>query len=704
MGRKPSWPPNSAAEWIVGQNFRSWNRKLPFDCNTILKVELSENEASGEEALTITYPKRRHRPASSRTAKLVDGSASARRVRFESSVEPVKSVLRKKIGENDFEETLVETVEDKVADLAKEEISSISETDTSEEEASIKCAKKEEKEMKKKNKRRKRRRYRGPKTTLCLKAADAEDSEADKDVIPHTTCPCAECKQGRMIMKAIIKAEARLRATEEKKPKEADPPSCETADTTETEADTTETETTEAESAEEETPQPNKYKKSKKKKNSDKNSFRLPKYPKELQPTLVMPTRARVVQVEHAVESPNDPAPNAFFDSKKGITRVYHGPRWSNHQAELYGQAGSAEIKAEPGTHSTHVPPPAHPPPMPVPPHWATGYPPPYWMPPPPPAPPGFQWAKPAMTAPTPSPAPGTASSPEDAWKQAASKGLGLSDVSAPKASSQVPDWQKTAHKTSSTKAGSDKASQKGGWHTSPAKDFSPTSPFDFTGFGFDKGEKFSRNSESNGSKKGGSVDGRKQDGQTKSGGWRDKNNDASGAGAWADSSNKKNDGWKTSGSNGDNAWGNNQSSGWGNAEKSGAKSPKDNKTTGWGNNSKSGDNAWGNDTATNDWGNFPTNGRSPTTSRQGDAGNASKTRSNSGDSGLGQGLFALPDGFPASHNNGQAKMPGTIPDSSGIANWNAGGGGQWVWVNSARSPSAARVPHYLSYVNCDID
>ncbi|KAH8674077.1 hypothetical protein BX600DRAFT_495389 [Xylariales sp. PMI_506] len=54
------------------------------------------------------------------------------------------------------------------------------------------------------------------------------------------------------------------------------------------------------------------------------------------QPELLMPVQAQVLQVEHAVETHNDPRPNAFFDVEHGIMRVYHGPSYGNPYGALY--------------------------------------------------------------------------------------------------------------------------------------------------------------------------------------------------------------------------------------------------------------------------------------------------------------------------------------------------------------------------------
>ncbi|KAK6698793.1 hypothetical protein SNK05_011617 [Fusarium graminearum] len=50
-------------------------------------------------------------------------------------------------------------------------------------------------------------------------------------------------------------------------------------------------------------------------------------------PQLIEPIRAQVVQTERVIETPEDPAPNAYYDSEHNIMRVYHGPVYGNHQS-----------------------------------------------------------------------------------------------------------------------------------------------------------------------------------------------------------------------------------------------------------------------------------------------------------------------------------------------------------------------------------
>ncbi|KAI1457736.1 hypothetical protein F4805DRAFT_163404 [Annulohypoxylon moriforme] len=52
--------------------------------------------------------------------------------------------------------------------------------------------------------------------------------------------------------------------------------------------------------------------------------------------SFVMPSQSRVLHVEHSVEQPSDPHPNAFYDNRNGVMRVYHGPAYGNPTGTLY--------------------------------------------------------------------------------------------------------------------------------------------------------------------------------------------------------------------------------------------------------------------------------------------------------------------------------------------------------------------------------
>lgn len=53
-------------------------------------------------------------------------------------------------------------------------------------------------------------------------------------------------------------------------------------------------------------------------------------------PNWLMPPQSDIVHVEHSVETPYDPRPNAFFDNRNRVMRVYHGPNYGNPTGGLY--------------------------------------------------------------------------------------------------------------------------------------------------------------------------------------------------------------------------------------------------------------------------------------------------------------------------------------------------------------------------------
>ncbi|KFY21743.1 hypothetical protein V493_07164 [Pseudogymnoascus sp. VKM F-4281 (FW-2241)] len=50
---------------------------------------------------------------------------------------------------------------------------------------------------------------------------------------------------------------------------------------------------------------------------------------------LILPSRAEVIIREDVLENPSDPRPNAFFDARTGMLRVYHGPIYGNPGGSL---------------------------------------------------------------------------------------------------------------------------------------------------------------------------------------------------------------------------------------------------------------------------------------------------------------------------------------------------------------------------------
>ncbi|ROV99088.1 hypothetical protein VMCG_06647 [Cytospora schulzeri] len=410
MGRS-RWPPNSFSEWMVGQNFKSTPRR-PSSQTKILNVAVSEDEVSGDETIEITFNGRRLSNRTVRQQPSVE-SSPARRVRFERDRRPLKSALKKTTSSDSESDTLVdESSED--PDTSEDESSAAEDSDTSEEEA---FANRRQKILALKKARA---------AAICKKRTDSEDSSALGKNLPHPTCNCTECVRGRSIMEAMVQLEAMQEAARKKlqqkpqqkpqqkrtaKGKKDDATSTEDSSTEATSAEATSAETTSAEASatdaseasqtedtgdeKKNASQKQKNKKSQAKGNDkkptpkenkkaspkaaetskavNKDAFKLPTYPKPMEPNLIMPVRSKVLQCEHTVEGPSDPRPNAFVDSGKGIVRVYHGPTWGNHTAELYG-------RVNPAKQPSPLPPSARPPPD------FHGYPP----GPPGPVPPGY--------------------------------------------------------------------------------------------------------------------------------------------------------------------------------------------------------------------------------------------------------------------------------------------------------------------------
>lgn len=468
MGR--DWPPNSFAEWMVGQNFRPQNQSTASARNPIIRVEISEDEASGDETVAIIYPRRRRRAPQHVAAESSESSeptSTARKVRFDGG-KPLKSALKKTASPNNSDDTLVDTSESSAdATTSTEgESSDVDESDTSEYDAPI---------------RRKKVKSKKTKVPLCQQEGDSEDSSAAKDGLPHETCDCRNCRKGRRILKSIMKhqAEEEVKAKAKEEASEA-PDKDKNADKgkksekkdkkkggqpkpTEV-TDTSQAETTEADTTGDDKKKHKEQKKKEKEKQSPKESevlaekilqavnkvaFKMPKYPKEMEPNLIMPVRSKVMQVEHALEGPNDPQPNAFYDATKGIARVYHGPQYGNHMAELYGKCNPAKMSLDPGTPAGWAGHPAYGP-------WSFSGPPPGF-----PGPWGLSGTPFARTLPVINDQPPRNNAE---MKAAAAKGYGLSGQPPP----QTPAAVRQFRQEEQAKTASDKASKKndGNWNS----------------------------------------------------------------------------------------------------------------------------------------------------------------------------------------------------------------------------------------------
>ncbi|KUI65584.1 hypothetical protein VM1G_00152 [Cytospora mali] len=284
MGRS-RWPPNSFTEWVVGQNFKNTPQRSSSQ-TPILTVSISEDEASGSEKVEITYPGRRriNRP----TTQPPSEALPSRRVRFDRNSRPLKSALKKRADLDTSSDTLVEdSSEDPTTE---EESSAVEDSESSEDEAYS---------------RRKRlladKRLRA--AIFCRKKNnDSEDSSGANETTQTEDSGDTEEDKKKVSPKQKNK-KSNPKTNRKASPRETEPP-----------------------------------------KPVDKNAFKLTKYPKSMEPNLIMPVRSKVLQCEHTIEGPRDPRPNAFIDSGKGIVRVYHGPTWGNHTGELYGNVNPAKM------------------------------------------------------------------------------------------------------------------------------------------------------------------------------------------------------------------------------------------------------------------------------------------------------------------------------------------------------------------------
>ncbi|CAN8096992.1 unnamed protein product [Discula destructiva] len=348
MGRGGSWPPHSWSEWMVGQNFRPKRPRPPAGQKPVLKVELSENDDSGDDVIEITYPGRRRR--ASMPQKKVAPASNGKKVRFKGDRRPSKSALKKSSG-SDTSDTLVDTSDDSAElDTSDNDTSDIDISDIESSSDDAPVAQKKGKSAK-------------SQVVSCKKGGLSDPSAAD-DALPHPSCRCKRCVQGRKILKAVIQFEAKTKAAEDAKvaqiqSKSRDKQKGKKAVV----ASDTDGDTTDEDVSEQEKKADAKGKKSKKQKPKtgskadqagpkankpspvqeppqkpvNKTMFKLPEVHEKMKPRLLMTPVAKVVQVEHAFEGPYDPRPNAFYDNGKGITRVYHGPKYGNHHGTLYG-------------------------------------------------------------------------------------------------------------------------------------------------------------------------------------------------------------------------------------------------------------------------------------------------------------------------------------------------------------------------------
>ncbi|KAL7913372.1 hypothetical protein GGI35DRAFT_206360 [Trichoderma velutinum] len=276
MPKKAS--PSLLCEWMVGTTIKSALGPPPkppkpkAKRRDVIKLHVTTDDESGEDTLTITYPRSERLREKNETPAKVSKSPEpqpepesepepevvevVKKVRFEKEATPKKSALKKKTSVTfcEEEETGSEPSADVTStsassgeatpDASSSNASSAAETSSAEETSeSFPVSAKASKST------------RSPKSKKVEKRVQSSDSEADSE--PHPTCECKECALGR-------KKQKQGATCEKKKCKKIDK-NGRAKKKKETESES-ETSVSEAESSAEEKPTPSKSKEKKKEK------------------------------------------------------------------------------------------------------------------------------------------------------------------------------------------------------------------------------------------------------------------------------------------------------------------------------------------------------------------------------------------------------------------------------------------------------
>lgn len=388
MARKKSAPPSLFCEWMVGTTISAALGpipKKPPKRREVVTVEVLTDDETEEDTLIITYPRS---GASRKVADTKD--AAVKKVRFEDA--PKKSAMKKvePSASEDSEETVPE------AQAAAE--SSDSSNATSDDSQPTKKAngKKPKKAAAKSSDsgddsephptckcndcvrgRQKQQQSQGEK---CAKKSETLDSETDEpkksgrkggkgkknsqsgnkgkgDKVEVESSPKVEVESSASETESAKDTEDEAVAgkekekeedavTKEKQSQEAKKDKSKGRDeqSKSESAKTDESEDKKEAEAPTETPPKNETPaKEKKPRNTSKGADdKKPSYPAGFpgpharRPNLIVPIRAEVVHTERVVETPEDPPPNAYYDSENNIVRIYHGPAYGHHHGSLY--------------------------------------------------------------------------------------------------------------------------------------------------------------------------------------------------------------------------------------------------------------------------------------------------------------------------------------------------------------------------------
>ncbi|KAJ9165477.1 hypothetical protein NKR19_g388 [Coniochaeta hoffmannii] len=293
--------PNSMLEWVAGRNITP-RRPRSSQARGVLRLQVFTDDAAQTDTVAVTYPRSgNHSTAAPR-------SSGSKQVTF-------------------TEESQQALVKREPEPVEQPPLDSDLEVETSGSEESVEVIK-----IVKRKKRAKRVSppatppatqepvppppVTPPQAPVCLKELPVfpEATDDDGDIDPHPSCRCAKCVYGRKLLR---------RARGKRKAKEGTEGDGNTNATGETAPIVTD--------------------EAQEKAHGENAKQRLPKpyAPPEIRnPNLIVPPRAEVLQIEHAVESPEDPRPNAFVDNEHGICRVYHGPAYGNPYGSLYPRRG----------------------------------------------------------------------------------------------------------------------------------------------------------------------------------------------------------------------------------------------------------------------------------------------------------------------------------------------------------------------------
>lgn len=325
--------PNSMLEWVAGRNITP-RQPRSSQQRGVLKLQVFTDDTAETDTLAVTYPR------SGSSNRQTPRSSASKQVKFTDA----------------SQQALVKR------DPIEQRVDSDLEVETSGSEDSV--------EIVQVITRKKRTKKVSPPVTpgqepvLCLKALPVPSQADDdvEDIIPHPTCQCTKCVYGRKLLrkarrkrKAKAGIEGETAAVESLATAPAPPANSdnkgdeitnitgETAPVAADEAQTDDRVQNTKESAPDRASTTNATSAAVGSSPSRSKKQRLPKaYPAPdiRNPNLIMPPRAEVLQIEHAVETPEDPRPNAFVDHEHGICRVYHGPAYGNPYGSLYLRRG----------------------------------------------------------------------------------------------------------------------------------------------------------------------------------------------------------------------------------------------------------------------------------------------------------------------------------------------------------------------------